>query len=175
MTLNQLFDFSSDNKSEAQSKLSQRVVELDQYTLQDIMTPRSIVTALDADVQLRRVRRLKSSKAAYFPVYEGDLDNVIGWISKDKIMELLDLPPDAVDLRKYVRPVGRIPDTTPVSQVADLFLESRSPFLVVSNAQNQTVGIVMVSEFAELLFGFELEAKPSAVDTRGTETIADKI
>jgi hypothetical protein len=43
-----------------------------------------------------------------------------------------------------------------VAELADIFLKSASPFLVVKNSQGSTVGIVPLAEFIELVFGFEI-------------------
>jgi CBS domain containing-hemolysin-like protein len=153
MALTQLLDFTG---TKDESQLSQRLEELNKHTLAEVMTPRSIIVALDADVQLKRVRRLKSSKVSYYPVYERDLDHILGWIPKTKVIELLEIPSEAVNLRQYLRPVGIISEDTRVSELAEHFLRSRSPFLVVRNSIRQTVGIVQLTEFVELLFGFEM-------------------
>jgi CBS domain containing-hemolysin-like protein len=114
--------------------------------------------ALDVDVQLRRVRRLKSSKVVYFPVYKGDLDHILGWVSKQKVIELLADPNEDFQLTNFLRPVGEVSDTASVAELADVFLKSASPFLVVKNSQGATAGIVPLAEFIELVFGFEIGA-----------------
>ena len=141
-----------------------RLEELKKIPVTDLMVPRSVVMALDVDVQLRRVRRLKSSKGVYFPVYKGDLDHILGWISKQKVLELLNEPAEEVQMTQYLRPVGEINETATVDQIADAFLRSSSPMLVVKNSQGNTVGIIPLSEFVELVFGFEMDA-PSASTT----------
>lgn len=155
MALTQLMELTGFPSPDS-SELRKRLEELQTLSLDEVMTPRSIVTALDADVQLKRVRRLRSSKAAYFPVYEGDLDHVIGWISKDKVLELLESPAEAVNIRRHLRPVGRVPMSTPVSELMEEFLKARSPFLVVMNTEGHTEGLVSLAEFVELFFGFEM-------------------
>ncbi len=120
------------------------------------MTPRALVTALDADVQLRRVRRLKSAKVAYFPVYKGDLDHILGWISKQRVLELLNETTEEAQLAMHLRPVGFVNEEASVADLADAFLKAASPFLVVRNAQGTMTGIIPLSEFIELVFGFEL-------------------
>ena len=156
MELSNLLDFSLTSKDDS-SELSKRLSDLNQHTLQEIMTPRSILNALDVDVQLKRVRRLRSAKVGYFPVYQGDLDNILGWISKTKILDLLEMPVESLDLRQYVKPAAKISDETPLSELAEHFLKTRSPFLIVTNQEGQTQGIVTLAEFVELLFGFDLE------------------
>lgn len=141
--------------------LKARLMELGKMSVADVMIPRSVVMALDVDVQLRRVRRLKSSKTMYFPVYKGDLDHILGWISKPKVLELLNEPNEEVSLTQFLRPVAEISDSTTAAELADAFLKSASPFLVVKNAQGATVGIVPLSEFIELVFGFEMDQAPA--------------
>ena len=136
--------------------LKARLSELEKMPVSDIMIPRSVLMALDADVQLRRVRRLKSSKTVYFPVYKGDLDHILGWISKHKVLELLNEPTEEFKIVNFLRPVGEVSDSTTVAKLADAFLESASPFLVVKNSQGATVGIVPLTDFVELVFGFEV-------------------
>lgn len=137
--------------------LKARLAELEKMSVSEVMTPRAVIMALDADVQLRRVRRLKSSKTLYFPVYKGDLDHILGWVSKQKVLELLNEPTEEFQLTHFIRPVGEVSDETKVSELADIFLKTASPFLVVKNSQGSTVGIVPLAEFVELVFGFELE------------------
>lgn len=148
-------------------RLQERLKDLQNMSVKDAMIPRALITALDAEVQLRRVRRLKSAKIAYFPVYKGDLDHILGWIPKSKVIELLNSEPnEEVHLVDHVKSVGEVPDTASVSDLADVFLKSASPFLVVKGEQGATVGIVPLSEFVELIFGFELG---SAAQTSGAD------
>lgn len=150
----------SDNPEESLElapALQARLAEFTEVPVKNVMTPRPLVVALDADVQLRRVRRLKSSRVSYFPVYRGDLDHVLGWVTKSKVLELLNEPAEDVKLEDHVKPVGFIDENAPAVKLADAFLKSGSPFLIVRNAQGATTGIIPLSEFVELIFGFELE------------------
>ncbi|NJL25944.1 MAG: hypothetical protein HC902_12780 [Calothrix sp. SM1_5_4] len=157
---------SEDNHSESPLSpvLKARLEELEKLKVRDLMIARALVVALDADVQLRRVRRLKTSRAAYFPVYKGDLDHILGWISRQKVLELLQNPNEDVQLADYVRPIGFVDQDASVADLADVFLKSASPFLVVRSSHGSTVGIIFLSNFIELIFGFDLGpgAPPSA-------------
>jgi CBS domain containing-hemolysin-like protein len=165
-------DLTSQTPSEANTEdhpvapiLKARLAELEKLSVREVMIPRSVIMALDADVQLRRVRRLKSSKTVYFPVYKGDLDHILGWISKQKVMELLNEPTEDFQLVNFLRPLGEVSDTASVAELADIFLKSASPFLVVKNSQGSTVGIVPLAEFIELVFGFEIDSPATTPST----------
>src|SRR5688500_9094187 len=82
-------DESADPEPSLSPALEKRLSALEEHKVTDVMIARALITALDADVQLRRVRRLKSAKVAFFPVYKGDLDHILGWVSKHKVLELL--------------------------------------------------------------------------------------
>lgn len=158
---------SSSSEPPPSPALQGRLKELQKISVKEAMIPRALVSALDADVQLRRVKRLKSSKANYFPVYKGDLDHVLGWISKSRVLELLNVPGEEVRLADHVQPVGEVGEAATVAELADQFLASNSPFLVVKSLSGTTAGIVPLSEFVELLFGFELG--PSSQPPIGNE------
>lgn len=165
-------DFGLANRPDRQNPvLDNRLEELSQLTVREAMIPRSLIKALDADVQLRRVKRLRSSKSLYFPVYKGDLDHILGWISKNKALELMNDMGDDAHLSQHLRPIGEVNDSAPVSALADLFLKSASPILIAKNAQGATSGIVTLAEFAETLFGFELAPSEPTVTTEGASTL----
>ena len=145
--------------------LKARLKELRKTPVTEIMVPRALIVALDLDVQLRRVRRLKSTKVAHFPVYKGDLDHILGWVSKDKVLELIHETRDEAPLLDYLRPVGQVADTATVSDLPDMFLRTQSPFLVVANGQGQTVGLVQLSDLVEAIFGFDVAAQSPSADS----------
>jgi len=147
--------------------LEARLSELEKIKVSDVMIPRALVTALDAEVQLRRARRLKSAKVAFFPVYKGDLDHILGWVSKHQVMELLNENSEENSLAQFVRPVGTVNESATAADLADIFLKSASPFLVVKNDHGTTTGIMTLAEFVELIFGFELSpaATPSTTES----------
>ncbi len=147
--------------------LEQRLNELESIKVSDVMTPRALVHALDVDVQLRRARRLKSAKVAFFPVYKGDLDHILGWVSKQKVLELLAENAEENRLEEFVRPVGTVNEDATAADLADIFLKSASPFLVVKNSNGTTTGIMTLAEFVEMIFGFDFGPQPTVatVDT----------
>lgn len=146
-----------ENSSEVAPVLRGRLNELMAISVIEIMIPRPLITALDADVQLRRVRRLKSAKVSHFPVFKGDLDRIIGWVEKSKVLDLLNDPKgEEQKLENHVQPIPRISETAKVPHLADLFIQGQSPFVIVENGQGQTVGLVTLEEFVARVFGIDL-------------------
>src|SRR5690606_38005369 len=111
-----------------------------------------------------RFRRLKSSKVNYFPVYKGDLDNILGWISKERLLQLRERGED-IQVVQHVQPVPIVKETSSVSELAETFLASGAPLLVVKNALGGTAGIVWRTEFLELISGVSAERAPTLAAT----------
>lgn len=151
-----LLDWLNDDDEDPPSSplLNEKLKTLEDLPVRDVMVPRSLITALDADVQLRRVRRLKTLKLPHLLVYRGDLDAVLGWIPKARALELLIDPNEDVQLSDHVHPVGAVDQDAPAARLADWFLKAHSPLLVVRNQANQTVGMVTLDAMVELVFGF---------------------
>lgn len=153
-------EFLEPNENKLNPVLLQKLEELSHVQVTKVMVPRPLITALDADVQLRRVKRLKSSKVRYFPVYKGDLDQILGWIEKSKVIELLNDGREENRLETHVQAIPKIKETDTVNVLADVFLKGKSPIVIVVNEQGQTAGLVSLMNFVELLFGFELDGLP---------------
>lgn len=162
--------FVENSELEVAPLLRKKLEELLAISVIEIMIPRPLITALDADVQLRRVKRLKSSKVNYFPVYKGDLDRVLGWIEKSKVIELLNDPKEDQKIENFVQSIPTLSEAAKVPELADLFIQSQSPFVIVVNAQNQTVGLVTLEEFVARVFGFDL--RPPSASTSVTDGAA---
>lgn len=136
--------------------LKARLSELESMPVEKVMVARALINGLDVDIQLRRHRRIKSAKVSYFPVYRGDLDQILGWVAKDQVVAILNEKSEDTPLLTYIKPVGEVSDRASVADLADAFLAAGSPFLVVKNDSKQTLGIVPLSEFVEKVFGFEV-------------------
>ena len=136
--------------------LTNKLKSLGAMPVKRIMIPRALIVALDADVHPRRVRRLKSLKATYLAVYRGDLDHILGWIPKSRVLELIQDPNAEVELSQHVQSVGFIIEDMPTSVVADAFLKFKCPFLVARNDAGQTTGLVTLADYVENVFGFPM-------------------
>jgi CBS domain containing-hemolysin-like protein len=151
--------------------LRKRLEELSAISVIEIMVPRPLINALDADVQLRRVRRLKSAKVSHFPVFKGDLDKILGWVEKSKVIALLTDAREDQKLEDFVQPIPRISELAKVPELTDLFIQTPTPFVVVTNSQGVTVGLVTLEEFVAKVFGFDVrpqQASPALAEGPGS-------
>jgi CBS domain containing-hemolysin-like protein len=138
------------------SDLLRKLADLKSITAKDLMSPRSLVEALDVDVEIENMPLWKTSTTLHFPVYEGDLDRILGWISNESLRTLSD-DGHTADLRGHYMPVHHISENTPLDQAFIKFVQTSAPLLVVQNESGGTAGVLYLNDVLEAFFGVDIE------------------
>lgn len=127
----------------------QKLLELGERPAKDIMTPRIDVAALNIDdPKEKHVEMIQKYHFTHFPVYQKNVDNLLGVIS---VQEYL-LNPSA-PIKNLVREPLYIPE---VKRIDDLLAECRSKnqnFAVCLDEYGGTAGIVTLEDILEEIFG----------------------
>ena len=137
-----------------EAELIHRVFRLDDITAEDVMTPRALVQGFGADATLEACQpALLASAFSQFPVYEDDMDKVVGslWL-KEALSALV-----RGDGEKRVREVMRTPFFIPQSRAVDDVLRdlqsSHRRMAIVLDEYGATLGIVTMDDLVEELVG----------------------
>ncbi len=143
---------------ESESQLIENLLQLKEISVQDILTPRSVVFSLDAD---RTIASALEEPAAFIysriPVYEGECHNVVGIVFAKEILKENALGErDQEPLRAIMGPVFRIPKRMPVYYLLDLFLKRQEHLFLVHDEYRQFSGIVTLEDVIETLLGREI-------------------
>lgn len=122
--------------SEQERQITARLASLREATAREVMTPRVDVEALEAPVHLADVAAaVRRSGRSHYPVYEGDLDHLLG------VLFVKDLFPLLGDERIAVSPEL---DVTSRNREAYLIPESRSALEVLSDMRRGRRGFALV-------------------------------
>ena len=141
---------------------------LDDVHIGEIMTPRTVVTALDADLTVEEVmREHKVISFARMPLYEGNVDKIVGQVRRRDLLR-------AFGEDRHDQPVGDlkveilfIPDSAAASDALQLFLQRHQQIAVVVDEFGSTVGVVTMEDVIEHILGREIyEDSDIAVDMR---------
>lgn len=119
--------------------------------VRDVMTPRTEIMAVPADVPLDKVVKiLADSKYSRLPVYEGTLDRVVGvFYAKDVLaQELVE-----GGVRALMRKPVFVPETKKASDLLREFRRGRPHLAVVVDEHGGTAGIVTLSDVIEDMLG----------------------
>ncbi len=139
-----------------QEEMLQKVFRFGDRQVHEVMIPRPEVVGVDVDASMGDLLELFVDEShARFPVYRGDLDNVVGIVAiKDLLRALSERPADrGAPVRSLVRPAHFVPETVPV---ADLFAELRAShrqMAIVIDEYGGTAGIVTLEELVEEIVG----------------------
>ncbi|RJQ65751.1 MAG: HlyC/CorC family transporter [Desulfobacteraceae bacterium] len=125
-----------------------RVFQLPELRARDVMTPRTEIKALEVSATPEDLRRLAMSTGfSKIPVYEGDLDHILGVVYA---RDLLDHPPD---LASIIKPVTFFAEP---KRAVDVFRDlrlSRQSVAVVLDEWGGTAGLVTLEDVIEELTG----------------------
>jgi CBS domain containing-hemolysin-like protein len=148
---------------EKDSLIIENTLALNKIRIKDIYTPRKVVFSINFkqlheafeknDLDILDTDKLK--EYSRIPVYQRDIDNIIGVIfSKELFFEFL--TNDSKDINKIIHPVYKINENIPVSKLIDLFISKKEHLFVVLDHYDQTEGIVTLEDAIETLLGLEI-------------------
>ena len=135
-----------------ESNLIKSAIEFGDLEVGDIFTPRIDVTGLPANASKEEVAKtFAESGYSRLPVYEGDIDNVIG------ILYYKDFYTTAyktnVSLEEIIKPVIFVATTQPVNELMKELQEKQLHMAIVTDEFGSTAGIVTLEDILEEIVG----------------------
>ncbi len=152
---------------EVEQTLMRRALTFGDRTVGDIMVPRTEMAALPSSTLVSdTIDEIAETNHTRYPVYEEDVDNIVGYIH---VKDLYRTPREAT-LRRLLRPIGFIAETSSIELALQRFQSTRTPLAIVVDEHGGTAGIVTIQDVVEELIGevqdeFDLEARE--VEDRG--------
>lgn len=141
---------------EMERDMVHKVFEFGQRQVREAMIPRPDIVGVEIEATFEALLETFASHShSRFPVYSGDLDNILGFVTiKDVVVAVAsESAESAKDLRGLVRPTIFVPET---KQVGSLFREMRTKHMqmaVVIDEYGGTAGLVTLEELVEEIVG----------------------
>lgn len=134
-------------------ELVQSALEFDEKTVQEILTPRVDVTAIEVNDSPEKIKKLIiDERYSRIPVYKDDIDNVIGILhTRDYLEELIN--GKTPDIKKLIKPAYFIYKTKILSLVLAEFKKQKLHIAVVTDDYGGTLGIVTMEDLLEEIVG----------------------
>ncbi|MDD2896650.1 MAG: CNNM domain-containing protein [Aliarcobacter sp.] len=140
-----------------ESVLIENLFKLKNIKTKEIMTPRSVVFALQADVTVEEaIEDDKMYIHSRIPIYNESIDDIIGIVFNQTILEESVEERDSTLLRNITFPVHKISESVPVSVLIDLFVKRKTHLFIVHDNYGQTSGVVTLEDAIETLLGVEI-------------------
>jgi putative hemolysin len=137
----------------AEQRVALEALRLGDRTARDVMLPRTEIDAVDVSTPPEEVLGLMVMAGfSRLPVYEGNLDHVIGFVHLKDVskQQYLRLP---IELRKLVHPPVFVPESVPLDRLLILFQQQRSHLAIVLDEYGGTEGMVTLQDVLEELVG----------------------
>lgn len=129
--------------------------ELEDITVQDVMTPRGQMEAIDISHSLEDIlRQIATGYHARLPVYEGEPDQIIGILQQRRLTgSLLQGDLDKDGLRATLSRPYFVPARTPLLAQLQFFQENQQRFALVVNEYGEVIGLVTLEDLIEEIIG----------------------
>lgn len=136
------------------------VVGFSRTTVEQIMTPRTEVEAMELTNNLGEiVKFIRQSRHSRIPVYEGSLDQVVGffyvkdlmrWLAGDGTARQTGKP---FELRSILRPSYFVPETKTIRELLEELVTKKVHVAMVADEYGGTSGLVTLEDIVEEIFG----------------------
>lgn len=139
---------------ESQKEMINNIFEFDDTTVGDVMTHRTEVIAVEKDAKIQEVIDLAIQEGfSRLPVYEGDMDNILGFIHVKDLLCLVGRPSESAHLLDFIRPVIYVPEHVKCRSVFAEFKKSQTAMAVVVDEYGGTEGILTMEDILESIVG----------------------
>ena len=131
------------------------LMDLEAISVDDVMTPRSHIHALDLSEKPATLReQLVTSYHTRLPVCEGSLDNVVGLLAVKSILHAMQSGEiDAERIRALMRPPYFVPLGTPLLTQLSQFQSDRQRLGLVVDEYGELQGLVTIEDIVEEIIG----------------------
>jgi len=131
------------------------LLDLETVSVDDVMTPRSHIEAIDITAKPALLaHQLANSYHTRIPVYEDQLDNIVGIIHVKQVLRLQQAHELEVEhLRSILRPPYFIPAGTPLLTQLQQFQADRQRLGLVVDEYGELLGLVSLEDILEEIVG----------------------
>jgi len=142
---------------EKESDVIENMLNLDNIKVSEVLTPRSVVFALDENMTIEEVVEKEASifKFSRIPVYNGNIEDVTGLVLTKRIFKQL-LKDKKATLKEIKKDIFAINENVPVSKALDLFISKKEHMFLVKDNYDQTEGILTLEDCVETILGVEI-------------------
>lgn len=137
---------------EEQGELISNAIEFNDVEAMDVLTPRVDIVAVEKGEKPAEIKKIfKESGLSRLPVYEDDLDNIVGVINqKDFYNKNVR---SIKDVEKIIKPVAYVAETLKAAVLLKKMQQKKTHIAIVVDEYGGTTGIVTLEDIIEEIVG----------------------
>ncbi len=155
LLLSESFKSGEINKTEL--KFVNNVFEFDERIAREIMVPRTEIVGIEKNESFTNIIHfIAAEKYTRYPIYDGDRDNILGFINAKELFThglLEQLTDDSLNLEEFINPVIRVIETIPIQQLLVRMQKERIHIAILMDEYGGTSGLVTVEDILEEIVG----------------------
>lgn len=135
------------------SDLVSNVIDFSEVSASDVMTARVDVEAIDINASMEAVKnQIVNSTRSRMPVYEGNIDNVIGIVHLNHLLKAF-AGEGEPDIRSLMMEPSFVYKTAKLPHVLDVLKKSHIHMTIVTDEYSGTCGVVTMEDVLEEIVG----------------------
>lgn len=139
--------------NEEQGDLLKSALEFSETKVRDVMTMRQDICAVDATLPNDRILEIiKETNHSRLPVYNGDLDHIIGTLQIRNFIREYRKNPN-VRIRELLIPPFLVGPDSPIDDLLSVMRQHRFYLAIVADEAGKTLGLITIEDFLEELVG----------------------
>ena len=143
---------------EEEREMLQRIFHFNNTIAKEVMTPRLDMTAVSRDATLdEAIETCVQSDHVRVPVYDGNLDNVVGIVNLRDLVRERDYGAYDTDLEDLVEPTLHVPESKNVDELLTEIQRERMQMVIVIDEFGTTEGLITLEDMLEEIVGDILE------------------
>jgi CBS domain containing-hemolysin-like protein len=143
--------------SKDESRMVRNIINLEDKLIREIMTPRKMIFSLPSNITVGKAMQMLSGKGhSRIPVYDGDKENITGYIMLHDISSADLIHKPDTPLKSIIRPISFVPQNTNCLTVLTTFLKQRKQIAIVIDEFGGVDGLVSLEDLLETVLGSEI-------------------
>jgi len=140
------------------------LIALRETTVDQVMTPRTVVFALRADQTVSEVTQGEPPRFARIPIVGASLDKAKGLVHRRQLFIALSEGRPEATMEELARPLHAVPELGKLSAVLEEFIQRREQLFLVVDEYGGSAGIVTLEDVLEALLGVEIVDETDPVE-----------
>ena len=138
---------------EEEKELINNVFEFNDKVTSEVMIHRKDIYAIDVKSEIGDILGdLKEYKYSRIPVYEDNIDNIVGMLFIKDLLAYVDLKKEA-KIKKLMRDVYFVPENKPINELFKELQKNKHQIAIVLDEYGGTAGLITMEDIIEELVG----------------------
>lgn len=143
--------------SSSESEMVRNIINLEEISAEQIMTPRRMIFSLDSSITVKDARNAIRGKGfSRIPLYENEYENIIGYITVHDLNKPEDEISEGAVLKLIMRSINHVQADTNCLTLLTAFLKHRMHIAMVSDEYGGIDGLLTLEDIIETILGKEI-------------------